>query len=198
VWLANLAAVELHPSLSRAGAIECPQALVFDLDPGRPASIMECCQVALELRAVFAELGILAFAKTSGSKGLQVYVPLGDGDATYEQTKPFAHAVADLLEQRNPGLVTSSMTKTKRRGRVFIDWSQNDEHKTTVSAYSLRAKTHPAVSTPVDWKEVEACRATGMPALLEFQGQDVLRRVREQGDLFADVISLHQTLPTLG
>jgi bifunctional non-homologous end joining protein LigD len=198
VWLANLAAIELHPSLSRAEAIECPQALVFDLDPGRPASIVECCQVALELRAMFAELGMLAFAKTSGSKGLQVYVPLGDGDATYEQTKPFAHAVADLLEQRNPGLITSSMTKTKRRGRVFIDWSQNDEHKTTVSAYSLRAKTHPAVSTPVDWKEIEACRATATPALLEFQAQDVLRRIREQGDLFAEVISLHQTLPALG
>ena len=116
VWLANLAAIELHPSLSRAEAIECPRALVFDLDPGRPASIVECCQVALELRAMFAELGMRAFAKTSGSKGLQVYVPLGDGDATYEQTKPFAHAVADLLERRNPGLVTSSMTKTKRRG----------------------------------------------------------------------------------
>jgi bifunctional non-homologous end joining protein LigD len=198
VWLANLAAVELHPSLSRAGAIERPQALVFDLDPGRPASIVECCQVALELRAMFAELGILAFAKTSGSKGLQVYAPLGEGDATYEQTKPFAHAVADLLERRNPGLVTSSMTKTKRRGRVFIDWSQNDEHKTTVSAYSLRAKTHPTVSTPVDWREVEACSATATPALLEFQAQDVLRRVRERGDLFVEVISLRQALPALG
>jgi bifunctional non-homologous end joining protein LigD len=198
VWLANLAAIELHPSLSRAGAIDCPRALVFDLDPGRPASIMECCQVALELRAMFAELGMLASAKTSGSKGLQVYVPLGDGDAAYEQTKPFAHAVADLLERRNPGLVTSNMAKTKRRGRVFIDWSQNDEHKTTVSVYSLRATPHPQVSTPVEWGEVEQCAAAAKPALLTFSAGDVLRRVAERGDLFAEVISRHQSLPPLG
>jgi bifunctional non-homologous end joining protein LigD len=198
VWMANLAAVELHPSLSRMEAIECPRAFIFDLDPGPPASIVECCEVALKLRDLFAELGMRTFAKTSGSKGLQVYVPLGDDDVTYEQTKPFAHAVADLLERRYPELVLSSMAKTKRPGKVFIDWSQNDEHKTTVSVYSLRANTRPAVSAPVNWKEVEACLDTGTPTLLEFQVEEVLRRVSEQGDLFAEVISLHQPLPALG
>jgi bifunctional non-homologous end joining protein LigD len=196
--MANLAAIELHPSLARAEAIERPTALVFDLDPGEPAGIVECCKVGLQLRDVFVELGLRTFAKTSGSKGLQVYVPLGDDDIAYEQTKPFAHAVADLLERRDPELVLASMAKPKRRGKVFIDWSQNVEHKTTVSVYSLRTRTHPAVSTPVDWKEVEACSDTGVPTLLEFQAQDVLRRVREQGDLFAEVASLRQRLPALG
>jgi bifunctional non-homologous end joining protein LigD len=198
VWLANLADIELHPSLSLARAIECPRALAFDLDPGRPASIVECCEVALELREMFAELGMQAFAKTSGSKGLQVYVPLGDDDVTYEQTKPFAHAVADLLEQRHPKLVLSSVAKAKRSGKVFIDWSQNDEHKTTVSVYSLRANRRPTVSTPVDWQEVETCSEAGTPALLEFGVEQVLRRISEQGDLFAEVISLRQPLPVLG
>jgi bifunctional non-homologous end joining protein LigD len=198
VWLANLAAVELHPSLSRVEALECPRTLVFDLDPGRPASIVECCQVALELREMFTELGMLALAKTSGSKGLQVYVPLNDGDVTYEQTKPFAHAIADVLEQRHPELLLSSMAKARRSGKVLVDWSQNDEHKTTVSVYSLRATVHPQVSTPVEWREVEECSATGKPALLTFHVEDVLRRVAERGDLFAEVISLRQPLPMLG
>jgi bifunctional non-homologous end joining protein LigD len=198
VWMANLAAIELHPSLSRAETIECPRALVFDLDPGDPAGIVECCEVGLELRDVFAELGLRTFAKTSGSKGLQVYVPLNDDDITYEQTKPFAHAVADVLQRRHPELVLASMAKRKRRGKVFIDWSQNDEHKTTIAVYSLRAGTRPGVSTPVDWKEVEACRDTRAPAQLELQVENVLERAREQGDLFAEVISLHQALPALG
>ena len=198
VWLANLAAIELHPSLSRAEAFERPRALVFDLDPGEPAGIVECCEVALRLRDLFAELGMLTLAKTSGSKGLQVYVPLNDDDLSYEQTKPFAHAVADLVEQRYPELALSSMAKTKRSGKVFIDWSQNDQHKTTVSVYSLRARALPAVSTPVDWKEVEACRETRAPAPLEFEVAGVLERVAERGDLFAEVASLRQALPVLG
>jgi bifunctional non-homologous end joining protein LigD len=198
VWLANLAAIELHPSLSRADAFERPRALVFDLDPGEPAGIVECCEVALRLRDLFAELGMLTLAKTSGSKGLQVYVPLNDDDLSYEQTKPFAHAVADLIEQRYPELALSSMAKTKRSGKVFIDWSQNDQHKTTVSVYSLRARALPAVSTPVDWKEVEACRETRAPAPLEFEVAGVLERVAERGDLFAEVASLRQALPVLG
>ena len=132
--------------------------MAFDLDPGEPAGIVECCQVALELRGLFDQLGLAAFAKTSGSKGLQVYVPLNAADVSYEQTKPFAHAVAALLEQRHADLVVSSMAKARRRGKVLIDWSQNDEHKTTVSVYSLRATERPSVSTPVDWREIEACR----------------------------------------
>ncbi len=198
VWLANLAAIELHPSLAQAQAIERPTALVFDLDPGEPAGIVECCEVGLELRDLFAELGMRAFAKTSGSKGLQVYVPLNAEEPTYEQTKPFAHAVADVLGQRRPELILSSMAKTKRRGRVFIDWSQNDGHKTTVAVYSLRARARPGVSAPLDWKEVEACRDAHAPASLELQVEEVLRRVRERGDLFAEVVSLRQSLPSLG
>jgi bifunctional non-homologous end joining protein LigD len=197
LWLANLAAVELHPSLSLARPLECPRTLVFDLDPGRPASIVECCRVALVLREMFAELGMLAFAKTSGSKGLQVYVPLNDDEIAYAQTKPFAHAVADVLEQRHPELVLSSMARARRSGKVLVDWSQNDEHKTTVSVYSLRATPRPQVSTPVDWSEVEQC-ATARRALLTFSAEEVLRRIAEHGDLFAEVLSRRQTLPALG
>jgi bifunctional non-homologous end joining protein LigD len=198
VWMANLADIELHPSLSRAEAIERPTTLAFDLDPGPPATIVACCEVALELRELFEQLGMRPFAKTSGSKGLQVYVPLNDEHATYEATKPFAHAVADLFERRRPELVVSSMAKAERPGKVLIDWSQNDEHKTTVSVYSLRAKARPTVSTPVEWAEVEACRDAGDPDLLVFDAAAVLRRVAERGDLFAEVVSLHQPLPELG
>jgi bifunctional non-homologous end joining protein LigD len=198
VWIANLAAVELHPFLSRARDMQRPSTLAFDLDPGPPAGVVECCEVAVELRDMFMELELQSFAKTSGLKGLQVYVPLNDAEASYEQTKPFAHAVADLLERRHPALVVSRMGKARRPGKVLIDWSQNDEHKTTVSVYSLRAEEWPAVSTPVSWEEIEACRDARSSTPLQFQAQDVLDRVREHGDLFASVISLRQSLPALG
>ncbi|HEX5146978.1 MAG TPA: DNA ligase D, partial [Conexibacter sp.] len=199
LWLANLADVELHPSLSRADEIERPTTLAFDLDPGPPATIVECCEVALELRAMFEQLGLSALAKSSGSKGLQVYVPLNDPDARYEQTKPFAHAVAGLFEQRMPELVVSDMKRKggEREGKVLIDWSQNDEHKTTVSVYSLRAKERPTVSTPLQWDEVQRCRDAGDPGLLVFEHDAVLARVAERGDLFAEVESLVQSLPAL-
>jgi bifunctional non-homologous end joining protein LigD len=198
VWLANLADIELHPSLSLAGAPQRPTTLAFDLDPGSPASIVECCEVALELREMFEQLGLSSFAKTSGSKGLQIYVPLNGEEVTYEQTKPFAHAVADLFQTRRPELVVSAMAKAERGGKVLIDWSQNDEHKTTVSVYSLRAKERPTVSTPVQWTEVESCRDARDPELLVFDAGQVRARVREHGDLFAEVSSLHQMLPELG
>jgi bifunctional non-homologous end joining protein LigD len=198
VWLANLADIELHPSLSLAEDVERPTTLAFDLDPGPPATIVECCEVALELREMFEQLGLSVFAKTSGSKGMQIYVPLNDPDVTYEQTKPFAHAVADLFEQRHRDLVVSAMAKAERTGKVLIDWSQNDEHKTTVNVYSLRAKDRPTVSTPVDWSEVESCRDQKDPELLVFEADQVLARVAERGDLFASVTSLHQPLPELG
>jgi bifunctional non-homologous end joining protein LigD len=198
VWLANLADIELHPSLSLAGAPQRPTTLAFDLDPGSPASIVECCEVALELREMFEQLGLSSFAKTSGSKGLQIYVPLNGEEVTYEQTKPFAHAVADLFQTRRPELVVSAMAKAERGGKVLIDWSQNDEHKTTVSVYSLRAKERPTVSTPVQWTEVESCRDARDPELLVFDAGQVRARVREHGDLFAQVSSLHQMLPELG
>lgn len=197
VWLANLAALELHPSLALAADPECPTVLAFDLDPGLPATIVESCRVALLIRELLAQLGVDAWAKTSGGKGLQVYAPI-NVDVTYDDTKPFAHAVAALLEDRHPDLVTSRMAKRLRSGRVFIDWSQNDRHKTTVAVYSLRAQAEPTVSTPVTWAEVEGCAEAGDPALLRFTASAVLDRVRQHGDLFAPVLTRRQQLPALG
>jgi bifunctional non-homologous end joining protein LigD len=195
VWLANLAAIELHVPLARAEAIERPTALVFDLDPGAPATIVECCHVALQLQGMFEHLGLESYAKTSGSKGLQVYVPLNSTDVTYERTKPFAKAVAELLEGAEPELIVSRMTKTRRTGKVLIDWSQNDAKKTTVCVYSLRASERPTASTPVDWDEVRTGLDSGDPASLAFEAGQVLERVAERGDLFAPVLSLVQELP---
>jgi bifunctional non-homologous end joining protein LigD len=197
VWLANLAAIELHTPLARAEALDRPTVLVFDLDPGQPATIVECCQVALKLRGMFGNLGLQSFAKTSGSKGLQVYVPLNSPGVTFEQTKPFARAVAELFEQTEPELVVSRMTKARRTGKVLIDWSQNDRNKTTVCVYSLRATERPTASTPVDWDEVRATLDEGDPAALAFEADAVLERIGEHGDLFAPVLSLVQPLPAI-
>jgi bifunctional non-homologous end joining protein LigD len=194
VWLANLADVELHTSLSLAQAPERPAMLVFDLDPGEPATIVDCCEVALVLRGLFSQLRIESFAKTSGSKGLQVYVPLG-GDFDYVRTKPFARRIAELLEQRMPELVVSRMTQRLRPGKVLVDWSQNDAHKTTVTVYSVRARERPTVSTPASWEEVERCHSERGAELLTFDTDQVLARVDEQGDLFAPVLTLMQDLP---
>ena len=197
VWLANLADLELHTSLSLAADVERPRMLVFDLDPGAPAAILECAQVGLWVRDVFSALGLESFVKTSGSKGLQAYVPLNT-DVTYEWTKPFAQAVAQLLEKQHPELVVSTMAKERRKGKVLVDWSQNDEHKTTVNVYSLRARERPTVSTPVEWEEVEAALSAGDPDRLVFTSDDVLDRVERLGDLFAPLLGLEQELPTLG
>jgi bifunctional non-homologous end joining protein LigD len=194
VWLANLADLELHTSLSRTDDMEHPTTLAFDLDPGPPATVVECCRVALLLEGMFSGLGLQSFAKTSGSKGLQVYVPL-DGRSDYEATKTFARTVAELLEREEPGLVVSRMTKSLRPGKVLVDWSQNDVHKTTICVYSLRAREQPTVSTPVSWDEVRGAAEAGDPGLLVFSAADVLRRVDELGDLFAPVVSLAQKLP---
>ncbi len=197
VWLANLADIELHTSLSLAGGPERPTMLVFDLDPGEPAGIVECCEVALVLNGLFSQLRLESFVKTSGSKGMQVYVPLNT-PITYRQTKPFAKHVAELLEQRMPQLVTSRMTKRLRPGKVLVDWSQNDRHKTTVTVYSVRARERPIVSTPVSWEEVARCRTDRDPELVTFDTEAVLERVAEQGDLFAPLESLEQQLPSIG
>jgi bifunctional non-homologous end joining protein LigD len=200
MWLANLADLELHTSLSLAAAPLRPTILAFDLDPGEPATIVECCKVGLWLQGMFERLGLESFAKTSGSKGLQVYVPLNVEDADYESargTKTFARAVAELLEQSEPGLVVSRMTKALRPGKVLVDWSQNDDAKTTVNVYSLRAKDRPTVSTPVTWGEVRACMESGNPEDLVFTSTQVLERVARDGDLFAPVLSLVQELPKL-
>jgi bifunctional non-homologous end joining protein LigD len=196
VWLANLADLELHTSLARAADIEHPTALAFDLDPGEPAGLVECCRVGLLLEGMFSGLGLQSFAKTSGSKGLQVYVPL-NSDVTYDVTKPFAKAVAELLEREEPKLVVSRQTKTLRRGRVLVDWSQNDEHKTTVNVYSLRARERPTVSTPVQWDEVRAAAESGDAERLVFDAAAARARVAEHGDLFAPVVSLVQQLPAV-
>jgi bifunctional non-homologous end joining protein LigD len=197
VWLANLADLELHASLSLAKSIERPTALAFDLDPGPPATIVECSQVALWLRDIFKELKLESFPKTSGSKGMQIYVPLNTPQASYDKTKPFAKALAELLEKQHPKQVVSSMKKELRPKRVLIDWSQNDEHKTTVCVYSLRAKARPTVSTPIGWDEVEQILASGDPDSAVFDSDDVLARVEARGDLFEPVAKLKQKLPEL-
>ncbi|HEX2850425.1 MAG TPA: non-homologous end-joining DNA ligase [Acidimicrobiales bacterium] len=194
VWVANLASLELHPSLSLAPAVERPTMVVFDLDPGAPAGLPECREVALHLRDVFDHLDLRSVVKTSGSKGLQVYVPLNT-PATYEGpggTKGFALAVAQLLERQLPDLVVSNMAKDLRVGKVLVDWSQNDEHKTTVSVYSLRAKERPTVSTPVSWDEVDEGGD-----LLRFEAGDALERVDRLGDLFRPALDIQQELPRL-
>jgi bifunctional non-homologous end joining protein LigD len=194
VWLANLADLELHTSLALAADVERPTVIAFDLDPGPPATIVECARVALELRDIFDHLRLAAFPKTSGSKGMQVYVPLNT-PVTYDQTKGFALGLAQLLERRHPDLVVSDMKKALRTGRVLVDWSQNDEHKTTVCVYSLRARPQPTVSTPLGWEEVEAVVAAGDPDAASFTADDVLARVAEHGDRFAGVLTVEQALP---
>lgn len=195
VWIANLATIELHVSLSRAAKMTEPTILAFDLDPGPPADVIDCCRVAIELHHLFEHLGLAAFPKTSGSKGLQVYVPLND-KATYEETKTFARALARAFEHRFPDLALSRMKRELRKGKVFIDWSQNDEHKTTVSVYSVRATEQLGVSTPLTWDEVETALENEDRSLLEFTPAEVLQRVADHGDLFARVADLTQSLPS--
>jgi bifunctional non-homologous end joining protein LigD len=195
VWLANLADLELHASLALGADYSQPTVVAFDLDPGAPATIVECAEVALELKTVFDHLGMEVFPKTSGSKGMQVYVPLNTPGVTYRDTSPFAKGIAELLERRDPKLVVSEMNKSLRKGRVFVDWSQNSRHKTTVCVYSLRALAQPTVSTPLAWHEVEAVTESRDPGDLVFHAPELLERVAEHGDLFAPVAELEQTLP---
>jgi bifunctional non-homologous end joining protein LigD len=204
VWMAQLAAIELHPSLSLAEAPDRPTVLAFDLDPGAPADVLDCCAVALRLRELFGHFGVECFAKTSGSKGLQVYAPLNVDSVTYEAdgaegqgTKPLARAIAQLLEKQTPDKVVSKMKKAQRKGKVFVDWSQNHRRKTTIAVYSLRARERPTVSTPVTWDEVERAMAKKDADSLVFETDDVLKRIEKHGDLFAPVLELKQQLPNL-
>ena len=194
IWAANLADLELHTSLSLAERIERPTAIVFDLDPGAPADVLDCAQVAIWIRGLFDQLGLRCYAKTSGSKGIHLHVPLNT-EVGYEETKPFAKAVAETLEAKFGDRVVASMAKRKRGGKVLIDWSQNDQHKTTVSVYSLRAKARPTVSTPLEWEELEAALAAGDANRLVFDADEALRRVNEKGDLYAPLLSERQFLP---
>jgi bifunctional non-homologous end joining protein LigD len=192
VWLANLADLELHPSLSLVDDVDRPSVMAFDLDPGPPAGLAECCEVAFILREALSQIGLECFAKTSGSKGIQVYVPLNVEGVDYDRgTKALSHALARHLEAQHPKLIVSQQRKELRRGKVLIDWSQNDEKKTTVCVYSLRARERPTVSTPLQWEELED------PDALVFEAADVLERVEQHGDLFAPVVELRQELPEL-
>lgn len=197
VWMAQLAALELHPSLSLAAQPDRPTVLAFDLDPGAPADVLDCCRVALRLRELFGHFEVECFPKTSGSKGLQVYVPLNDDEVTYDETKPLARAIAQLLEKQTPKQVVSKMKKAERRGKVFVDWSQNHRRKTTIAVYSLRARERPTVSTPVGWEEVERAVERDDAESLVFETAAVLERVEKHGDLFAPVLELKQELPSL-
>jgi bifunctional non-homologous end joining protein LigD len=194
VWIAQLGTIELHTSLSLRRQIERPRALVFDLDPGPPATIVECCQVALWLREWFEDHGLEACCKTSGSKGLQMYVPLNT-PTDYQHTKRISRGLAQKLEREHPELVVHMQRKTLREGKVLIDWSQNDQYKTTVSVYSLRARERPTVSTPVSWQEVEQCLGQEDPQMLVFDSEQVLDRVERMGDLFEPVLRRRQKLP---
>jgi bifunctional non-homologous end joining protein LigD len=193
-WLANIACLEMHTLLSRMPDVATPTSMVFDLDPGAPADILDSIRVGLRMRDALARLGLQSFAKTSGSKGLHLWVPLNT-PVTFDRTKQFAHAMALMFEREDPAKVVSLMKKDLRKGKVFIDWSQNDEHKTTACVYTLRARTEPTVSCPVSWPELERVLAKRAPEKLKFCTNDVLKRVEKQGDLFAPVLKLKQRLP---
>lgn len=193
VWAANMAALELHAPMALADDLDVPRSLVFDFDPGAPAAIRECCEIAVAARAVLDSVGLAGWCKTSGSKGLQMYVPLNSPDATHDGAADFALAVGQVLERQLPGRVTTVMAKAERPGKIFVDWSQNAFHKTTIAPYSLRARPEPTVSTPVTWDEVAACAEGDLD--LKFRANDVLERVERHGDLFAPVLTTVQTLP---
>ena len=194
VWAANLADIELHTSLSRKKDVACPTMMVFDLDPGAPADIVQCCQVGLWLREILQAMKLKSWAKTSGSKGLQIYVPLNTA-VTYDETKELSHALAEYLEREHPELVVSKMSKALRKGKIFVDWSQNDEHKTTICVYSMRAKEQPTVSTPVTWEEVATTAKKKDAKRLVFRCDQTVKRVERMGDLFEEVETLKQKLP---
>jgi bifunctional non-homologous end joining protein LigD len=195
VWAANLAALELHVPMwrvTRTGKPKHPDLMVFDLDPGPPATIVECCEVAGHVRSLLAADGLTAYAKTSGSKGLQLYVPL-DEKAGWEDVHSYARKLAQQLEKEHPKLVVWNMKKELRNGKVLVDWSQNNAAKTTVAVYSLRARALPTASTPVTWDEVDACER---PEDLRFTSKQVLERVEDHGDLFAPTLERNQGLPS--
>jgi bifunctional non-homologous end joining protein LigD len=193
LWAANLSAVELHPFLSTCAALDQPTMLVLDLDPGPPAGLVDACRVGLVVRAMLDAIGLSSLAKVSGRKGLHVHVPLAPGH-TYPQTKAVARAVATVLAREEPERVVDRMARVLRRGRVFVDWSQNDPGKSTVAPYSLRAGTVPTVACPVTWAEVEAVASSGDPTPLVFGPGDAVRRVDEHGDLFSPLLDGDQRL----
>ncbi|MBC7366160.1 MAG: hypothetical protein H7343_04995 [Undibacterium sp.] len=194
-WCANIAAIELHLFLHRTRNLAQPTCVVFDLDPGEGADLLACARVALLVQAVLDRLGLAAFPKVSGSKGLQLYVPLNTL-VTYDATRAFANAVARLLEQKHPDLIVSDMAKVRRKGRVLIDWSQNSPAKTTVAVYSVRGKHDtPFVSMPVTWPELKRALRTKKTGALFFTPAAAIRRLKKSGDIFSPVLTLKQALP---
>jgi len=194
-WVANLASLELHTLLSKSPDLDRPTFMVFDHDPGPGADLLDCIRVAKRFRELLKHLGLESFPKTSGGKGLHLYVPLNTA-VTFDDTKLFSHTVAQILEKQDPTHVTTNMSKALRHNKVFVDWSQNDRHKTTACAYSLRARSRPTVSTPVEWDELDRALRKDDPDLLTFETAGVLKRVKKKGDVFADVLRLKQKLPS--
>jgi len=193
VWAGNMAAVEIHAPMALAADLDTPRAVVFDFDPGPHTDISTCCEIALGVRDILAAVELEGWCKTSGSKGLQLYVPLNSPGVTHAKAAEFALAAGQVLEKQQPQRVTTVMAKARRPGKIFVDWSQNAHHKTTIAPYSLRARPDPTVSTPVSWDEVEACAEGEVE--LRFEAADVLERVEELGDLFAPVLDTSQRLP---
>ncbi len=196
IWMANLAALELHPLLAKFPRNFTALSLVFDLDPGKLANVIDCAQVALELKKFFDHLKLKSFVKTTGGKGLQVFVPLNT-DITFKKTKEFAHKIALLFEEKMPSRVTSHVAKRSRKGKVYIDWLQNDPFKTTISVYSLRASEKPLVSTPLTWQEVSTGLRLNDPKFFQLSPDAVLKRIKKHGDLFKPILTLKQRLPRL-
>ena len=197
LWVENLASLELHVPLARAGSPETPDAMVFDLDPGDPANILDCARVALIIRDLLAGLQLASHVKTSGQKGLHVFVPLNRPEATFEDTKKFSKAVAVILQKSYPDLVTAKMAKESRKGKVFINWSQNDASATMICVYSLRAREKPFVSVPLEWQELEHLAGLGDPERLQVLHAEAVERAEKTGDLFREVLVLKQKLPHL-
>ena len=197
LWVENLASLELHVPLARAASPDTPDSMVFDLDPGEGAGIPECARVALVLRDLLSRMGLASYVKTSGQKGLHVLVPLNRKDTTFEDTKTFSKAVAEIMQKHYPDLVTSKMAKKERQGKVFINWSQNDAKKTMICVYSLRAREKPFVSFPLEWMELEDPDWLDDPEKLQVLHSEAVRRAEEKGDLFRDVLEKEQKLPHL-
>jgi len=197
VWLANLAALELHTNQWKLPDVNKPLAVVLDLDPGEPADVLDCCRVALEVRDLLDDLDLIAVVKTSGGKGLHISVPLNGADVTHDDTKQFALALGQTLAARDKRRVTVDMAKAQRKGKVFVDWSQNDRHKTTICAYSLRIADRPTASTPVSWDEVEEALEGEDHSALTFEAPAVLERVAGGLDHYAPSLTVHQELPAL-
>lgn len=197
IWVANLACLELHVPLAKAASPERPDSMVFDLDPGEEADIIDCARVALILRDLLSRLRLTGWVKTSGLKGLHVFVPLNCREATFEATKEFSKAVAVILQKNYPELVTAKMAKESRKGKVFINWSQNDASKTMICVYSLRAREKPVVSFPLAWGELEHLAGEGAPEKFHIVHSEALRRVETMGDLFREMLVKEQRLPHL-